>query len=457
MKFVPRHCQQLMMQRIFDEPRVNLWAEPGMGKTSATLAALDLLWLCGSGFHPALVIAPLRVARTVWAQEAAKWDELRHLRVVPVLGSAADRANALRYPADVYVINFENIEWLVNHYKERWPFRVVVVDESTKLKNFRLHKGSSGRRAHALARIQKGTGRWVNLTGTPAANGYIDLWGQNWFIDRGERLGRTFTAYKTRWFYENVYSRKWSLMPNAEDAITERLNDVTVSLRAEDFFDLDPIVYNTITVDLPNRAMALYTEMESKLFVELKEQQIQAANMAVRTSKCLQIAAGALYTDADGNWEQLHDAKLDALGDLLEESAGGPLLCAYQWKSDLERILKRFPEAREIKSEASIADWNAGSITLGVIHPQSGGHGLNLAEGGHQLVFFSPWWNLEQYLQVIERIGPTRQAQLGRKRPVMAHSIIARSTLDEDVVERLQGKKSVQELLMKRMSARGLK
>lgn len=450
--FTPRHCQQLMTHTIIDTPRCNIWAEPGMGKTSATLAALDMLWLCGSAFKPALVIAPLRVARDVWQQEAAKWRCFQHLKVERVLGTPRARKAALKRKADIYVTNFENIPWLVEHYSADWPFRIVIVDESTKLKGFRLRQG--GKRARMLAKIVRFTGRWVNLTGTPAANGLIDLWGQNWFVDRGERLGRTFTAYKTRWFYENVYKRRFEPMLHAEEAITQALEDVTLSLKAEDFFDITAPIHNTIGVTLPDRARKVYDDMESQLFTALDNGEVTAANAADKTGKCLQIAAGALYTDAKGNWEKVHDAKLDALDDLLEEAAGEPLLCAYHWKSDLARILARFPDAQEIRSEQSIDDWNARQVPLGVLHPASAGHGLNLAEGGHQLVFFTPWWNLEEYLQVIERIGPTRQAQLGRQRPVIIHSLIARDTLDEAVVERRRGKQSVQDLLTRRLSKR---
>jgi hypothetical protein len=454
MKFKPRHCQQLMMGHMLNTSRCNIWGDPGIGKTSATLAALDILWLVGSNFHPALVIAPLRVARDVWAQEAQKWDELHHLKVVKILGAAKERKQALKQKGDVYVINYENIQWLVDTLKERWFFKIIVADESTRLKNFRLRHG--GKRAAALARIAKATGRWINLTGTPAANGLIDLWGQNWFVDRGQRLGRTFTAFKNRWFDEDIYAHSLTPLKHAHDEIPAALSDITMSLSANDFFDLPDIIHNTIPVELPAQARSHYNRMERELYVEMGDETVTAANAPVRSTKCLQIASGAVYNDeGDRAWSQVHNTKLEALDSLVSELSGEPLLCAYHFRFDLERILERFPGmAREIKTSEDVAAWNARKITLGLIHPASAGHGLNLAEGGHQLAFFGLWWNLEQYLQVIERIGPTRQAQLGRKTPVMVHSIVARDTLDELVIERRKGKQAVQDLLRNRLNAR---
>ena len=455
--FEPRECQKLMIEHIMDTARPNIWGDPGIGKTAAVLAALDMLWLLGSKFHPALVIAPKRVARDVWAQEATKWDELSHLKVVRILGDKKDRAQALKVKGDVYVINYENVLWLVEELRDAWPFKIVVADESTKLKNFRLRKG--GKRAAALAKISKGTGRWINLTGTPASNGLIDLWGQSWFLDRGQRLGRTFTAYKNKWFIENEYTRSVEPREGADDEIPERLSDITLSLSAEDYFDLPDTINNHIRVSLPAEAQRRYDAMEDAMFSDLEVGTVSAANAAVASSKCVQIATGAVYIDEGSKaWEEVHTAKIEALHSLLNDLSGEPLLCAYHFKPDLERLLKAFPEAQELKSEKSLQDWREGRVQLGIAHPDSIGHGLNdLAVAGRHIVFFGLWWNLESYLQIVQRIGATRQAQLGRKEPVFIHSIIAEGTIDEEIIRRREGKESTQKLLRERVNRkRGL-
>lgn len=449
-EFKPRLCQKKMVQTIIESPRCNIWAQPGMGKTAAVLSALDILWLCGSGYHPALVIAPIRVARDVWAPEARKWDCFSHIRVQPILGTVAQRKTALRAKADIYVINYENLQWLVEQTGKDWPFKIVIADEATKLKGFRLRKGA--KRAVALARVSHKVGRWVNLTGTPATNGLLDLWGMNWFVDKGRRLGASFTAYKNRWFDEDQYKRTITPRPYARGQITSLVADVTCSLQAKDYFDLPALLVNNIYVTLPPDARATYAAVEEKMFAQLKDATLTAVSGAARTTKCLQLASGAVYTDDEhGAWQEVHTAKLEALKDLLEECAGEPLLCAYQYKHDLARILKAFPQARQLKETRDFADWNAQKIPLGLIHPASAGHGLNLAEGGRQIVWFSHWWDLEQYLQTVDRLGPTRQAQLGRTLPVTVHNLVARGTLDELALERRHTKGQLVDFLLKRL------
>lgn len=453
-QYVPREHQQLIIDTIIDSKSCNIWSDPGTGKTSSVLAALDMLWLTGSAFHPALVIAPKRVARDVWHTEVEKWSDFNHLRVSRIMGSKAERLKALRQDADIYTINYENVQWLVEELNKDWFFRIVVADESTRLQNFRLRRG--GRRAGALAKIRKGVGRWINLTGSPAPSGLLGLWGQQWFVDRGERLCYTFTKFKERWFYENPYSGKVEPQPFAQDQITRAIEDVTVSIRAKDYFDLEEPHENTITVSLPSKARRMYDDMETALFAKIDEEGsgVTAANSGVRTMKCLQIAAGAVYNE-DGDWEFVHDAKLDALRSLVNDMNGNPLLCAYHWEHDRDRILQAFPEqARVLSTEQDMQDWRDGKITLGVAHPASIGHGLNLAEGGHHIVFFSHWWDYEQFQQIIERIGPMRQKQLGREVPVFIHYIVAEDTLDEMVLERRRSKRSVEELLRSRLSAK---
>jgi SNF2 family DNA or RNA helicase len=451
MKFTPRPYQSLMIEHIVSRPRCALWAGMGLGKTVATLTALDCLYLAGMEEKPTLVLAPLRVARSVWPEEAKKWDGLRHIEVQPILGSAVERADALRTlkkgNKSVYTMNYDNIPWLMNAFKE-WPFGTVVADESTRLKNFRLRQG--GKRTQFLAKIaHKHTCRWVNLTGTPAPNGLADLWGQTWFIDGGHRLGRSFTAFRERWFTQSFDG--FSIEPRefASEQIQELLKDACLTIDAKDWFDLKQPIVNNVYVDLPSKAMRLYKDMEKQMFAEIDGSEVEAFNAAAKTMKCLQLANGAAYVDDKGSWKETHDAKIQALESIIEEAAGAPVLVAYHFKSDLARLLRAFPKGRTLDSDPkTISEWNTGRISILFAHPASAGHGLNLQDGGNIIVFFGHWWDLEQYQQIIERIGPVRQAQAGHERPVFIHHILARGTVDEIVMQRRESKREVQDLLM---------
>jgi SNF2 family DNA or RNA helicase len=463
-KLVPHPYQHLIIDHETDLHRCNTWAGMGTGKTSSTLLALSYLQLLEPG--PVLVIAPKRVALTTWPDEVAKWDQLRAAhRVVPVLGTPEARLRALRQDASVFTINYDNLPWLAEQLSGRWPFKTVVADESTRLKGFRTRQGT--KRAKAIGRLAHSrVERWINLTGTPSPNGLKDLWGQNWFVDAGERLGRTYTAFQERWFVPRQRMIKgtnkasgyvqWDPLPSAQDQIEGKLKDVSLAIDARDWFDIKQPITNTIRVRLPAKAQALYTAMEKQMFMELEGFEVEAVHAASRTMKCLQIASGAAYVDDTGQWREIHDAKLEALESIIEEAAGAPVLVAYHWKPDLHRLLAAFPQGRHLDAEPStIRAWNAGEIPVLFAHPQSAGHGLNLQDGGNILVFFSQWWDLEQAQQIIERIGPTRQAQSGHDRPVFIHYIVAEGTVDELVMERRESKKTVQETLMEAMKRRG--
>jgi SNF2 family DNA or RNA helicase len=452
--FEPRHCQGLMRDFALGHNRCNIWASPGTGKTGAVYILFLLLQLLGSQFFPVLVLAPKKVAINVWARERAKWLQFLGFRVVVLAGreDAFDRIEQLRRPADFYIINYDLVPWLVDYFANKgieWPFKAVIADEATKLRGFRLRNG--GVRATALARIAKYVGRWINLTGTPRPKDLLDLWGPMWFIDRGERLERTFGAYKKKYFDEDVYAKKTTLKAGALEQIAAKIRDVTITIKAEDYFDLPPIITNKVIVQLAPAAMVKYRQMEATMYAELNGQPVEAPNSAVMTMKCLQMASGAVYTDTETRaYEEFDSSKLEALDSILEE-ADGPVLVAYHWKFDVTRIKKAFPHAREIKSEKDIDDWNAGKIDLGLIHPGSAGHGIDLAIGGNIIVFYSQWWDLEMFMQVIERIGPTRQAQHGLNRPVFLHFLIAEGTLDEAVVARRESRRVEQDDLMDRM------
>lgn len=452
-EFTPRPYQQIIIDHILANDRCAVWAGMGMGKTVSALTVIDAVRLVDN--DPILVLAPTRVANTTWPEEAAKWVHTAHLTVVPVTGDMQGRVVAVRQRADVHAINYENLPWLVEYWGDRWPYRTVIADESTKLKSFRLRQG--GKRAQALARVaHTKVKRFVELTGTPSPNGLQDLWGQVWFIDRGQRLGRTYEGFKQRWFRPHPSGFGLEALPHAQKEIQELLSDICITVEAKDWFDLREPIVNNIYVDMPARARKTYEDMEKQMFTELDSgHEIEAFNAASRTIKCLQIANGAAYTEGNTEWQDVHDQKLQALESVVEEANGMPVLVAYHFKSDLARLKKHFPKGRELdKNPKTLTDWNKGKTPLMFAHPQSAGHGLNLQDGGNILVFFAHWWNLEERLQVIERIGPTRQLQAGHDRPVWIHNIIARKTVDELVIERVNTKREVQDILMGAMRRR---
>jgi SNF2 family DNA or RNA helicase len=455
-EYIPRPYQRLMIAHALRNPRCALWAGMGTGKTSATLFALDFVRRV-YGQSPALVIAPLRVAQSTWPDEAKKWAGLEDLSVSVIVGSAKQRRAALLAKASVYTINFENIPWLIEELGRlgcTWPFRVIVVDESTRLKSFRTRSGSM--RARALAKVAyTHVDRFIELTGTPSPNGLADLWGQSWFLDRGERLCPSFSRFTYRWFREirigsDAFATKLEPRPGAAEDIQAALSDICLAIRAEDWFDIDEPIVRDVPVELPAPARKVYGDMQQAMFAELESgTAVEAFSAGAVTTKCLQVASGALYTDDSGAWEEIHDGKIAALRSIVEESAGAPVLVAYHWKHDLDRLLKAFPEGRALdRDPQTIRDWNAGKIPVLFAHPASAGHGLNMQDGGSTIVFFSHWWDLEQRQQIVERIGPTRQTQAGHPRPVYVYNIVAKDTLDEVVIQRCAGKQSVQDALL---------
>lgn len=475
--FTPHPYQQIMIKHALDTPRCALWAGMGMGKTSATFGIVDIARLAGEAKRT-LVLAPKRVARSTWPDENQKWEDFAHLKVQPILGSADERKAALRNDkADIYTINYDNIPWLVEQLGDSpWPFDMVVADESTRLKSFRLEQG--GKRARALAdAIDRRTRRWINLTGLAAPNGLQDLWGQTWFLDKGFRLGRSYSAFENRWFgfqrakdavNQHKTHVKRIVFPHAQAEIQNLLKDVCLALDPKDWFDLDEPIVRDVLVDLPVHARKNYREMEREMFTAFKAHgvgetegnsyEVEAFSAAAKSIKCLQIAAGAAYVEGSTKkWVHVHDEKLDALGSIVEEAAGAPILVSYHFKPDLARILHRFPWARALDANPqTIVDWNAGRIPMLVAHPASAGHGLNLQDGGNILVYFSHWWALEDRAQILERIGPMRQKQSGHDRPVWVYNLIARDTVDELVIERVTSKRAVSDILTEAMKRKGL-
>lgn len=454
--FVPHDYQNPMMDFMRRNRRCGVWAPMGGGKTVGTLTVLDQLDLTEDIF-PALVLAPLRVARTVWGPECEKWQHLNHLRTSVITGTPKERDRALDAKADLFCINYENLQWLAESFGDDWPYKTVVADELTKLKSFRLRQGS--KRARALGKIAfKNINRFIGLTGTPAPNGLKDLWGQTWFLDQGAALGRTYTAFQERWFGPHPDGYGIVPFPHSEKEIHERIRHLYITVKG---LPVDEPIFNNVYIDIPPDIREIYRTMKKELFAQIRKDGIAtvASNGGVKTNKLLQISNGAVYSgdsdkpEEDGMWEDLHSLKLDALEDVIEEANGASVLVAYNFRPDLQKILKRFPKARVLDSNPqTIIDWNAGKIQILVAHPASCGHGLNLQDGGNILVFYGVNWNLELYMQIIERIGPLRQKQSGYDRPVFVHHIVARNTLDLGVLDRLGGKKSIQDVLLEAMA-----
>ena len=451
-KFKPHSYQTPVIAHIQEHTRCNVWAPTGGGKTAMVLMALDELSLV-EDVWPALVLAPVRVCETVWPVEPGKWTQTKHLIVNKVLGSAAQRLAALRAPGHIYTMNYDNLPWLVAHFGDKWPFKTVIADEATKLKGMRVSQGS--KRAQALSKIAfLWIARFVNLTGTPSPNGLKDLWGQNWFVDKGARLGRSFAAYEGRWFKTGRDGYTLEPFPHSQAEIEAKLKDVTITVTG---LPVDEPIFNTIKVSLPPAARKHYRDMEKTMFMEIEQVGVEAFNAATKTSKLQQIANGAAYTvvgDAE-SWKPLHDAKLDALESIVEEAAGMPVLVSYSFKSDLARLTARFPQAQVMDKKGKVvAPWNRGEVPLLLGHPASMGHGLDMGRGGNIIVYFGLDWNLEEYLQIMGRIGPQRQAQAGLDRPVFVHHICAADTIDEGILDRLRGKTSVQDALLNAMKRR---
>lgn len=468
LEFVPRLWQKPIIAHALAVPRCGLWAGMGLGKTTAAMTAIDYLLMAGEISGPTLVAAPKLVSTQVWPDEAAKWKQLRHVEVRPVAGSVTQRIDAMRDTnASIFTIGYENLPWLYEYLrvnKRPWPFQQIISDEATKLKGLRINQGST--RAKALARVaHKHADRFIELTGTPSPNGLKDLWGQAWFLDHGVRLGTTYEAFKHRWFQRSFDGYSIDPLPHAFDEIQGLLSDLCLSVDIRDYVDIDEPLVHTLYVDLPPRARALYDQMEKEMFIELERHEIEAVNAAAKTMKCLQLANGAVYVEDERaedspdarrhRFVEVHDVKIQALDRVIEEAAGMPVLVAYHFKSDLERLRKAFPQGRVLDGRpGTIREWNEGLIPILFAHPKSAGHGLNLQDGGNILVFFGHSWNLEEFLQIIERIGPTRQLQAGHDRPVYIYHIVARDTIEEIVMVRMDGKRSLQDLLLEAMKRR---
>lgn len=393
-----------------------------------------------------LVIAPLRVARSTWPDEIAKWDHLNDLTYSVAVGTEKERLEALRKNVEIVIINRENVDWLVNKSGYRFNFDMIVIDELSSFKSY------SAKRFKALLKVRPYVERIVGLTGTPSSNGLMDLWAEYRLLDFGERLGRYITRYRLKYFTPDKRSAtvifSYKLLPGAEDEIYNAISDITISMKAKDYLKMPDLIINEVTVDLDLAERRTYETLRKEMVVQISEQEeIDAVNAASLSGKLLQMANGAVY-DEDKRVLRIHDKKLDALEDLIEAANGKPVLIAYWYKHDLERIKERF-NVREILNDQDIRDWNNGKIDVAVIHPASAGHGLNLQQGGSTMIWFGLTWSLELYEQANARLY--RQ---GQNETVVIHHIITKGTIDEDVMLALRRKEKMQSALIDAVKAR---
>lgn len=443
MKFVPHDYQKYAVEYIKSHPVTALFLDMGLGKTVTTLTAIRDLMYDTFEVQRVMVIAPLRVARDTWPGEIKKWDHLKELTCSVVVGSVAERKRALQQDADIYIVNRENLVWLYENC--RLDFDMVVLDELSSFKN------AQSKRFKAMKAMRPKVKRIVGLTGTPSGNGLMDLWAEFRLLDMGERLGRYISQYRNLYFKPDkrngmvVFSYK--PLPGAEEAIYHQIADITVSMKANDYLKMPELVSVTKEVTLSEKEQKRYDELKKSLVLDLPDGEVTAANAASLTMKLSQIANGAIYTD-DKDVVKIHDRKLDALEDLVESANGRPVLVAYWFKHDKDRIQKRM-QARELKEPQDFTDWNAGKIPVALIHPASAGHGLNLQQGGSILIWFGLTWSLELYQQTNARLW--RQGQMDKT--VIIQHIVAKDTIDERILQVLEHKDGTQAALIDAVKA----
>lgn len=450
MNFTPHNYQRYCIERVLDTPALGLLLDMGLGKTVITLTAVNDLKYNRFAVNKILVIAPKKVAESTWVKEASKWDHLKLLRFSTVLGSQAKRIKALNTPADIYVINRENVPWIVEYYKNAWPFDMVIVDEFSSFKNHQA------KRFKSLKWVRPHIKRIVGLTGTPAPNGMLDLWAQVYLLDGGERLGKTITGFRERYFEPDQRNRDrvftYAPKQGADERIQQLIGDICVSMKAEDYLELPDIVFNTVPIILDNKAEKAYNKLETEMLLQVDETTIDAGSAAVLTNKLLQLCNGAVY-DEERNVVNIHDCKLEAFMELIEGLTGKPALVFYNFQHDKERIKKALAKTnlrvRELKTPQDENDWNNREIDILLAHPASAAYGLNLQQGGNHVVWFGLNWSLELYQQANKRLH--RQGQTEK---VIIHHLTVSGGVDEDVVRALENKTNTQDDLMAALKAR---
>ena len=450
MRYSPHDYQKYAIRYIEEHSIAAVLLDMGLGKTSITLTALSDLLFDSFEVHKVLVIAPLRVAKVTWGAEIGKWEHLSLLQYAVAVGTEEERLTALKSKADIYIINRENVQWLIEKSGVPFDFDMVVVDELSSFKNWQ------SKRFKAFMKVRPKVKRIVGLTGTPSGNGLMDLFAEFKLLDMGERLGRFITQYRTAFFMPDkrngqiIYSYK--ALPGAEDAIYDRISDITISMRASDHLKMPELISTQYEVELSEKERERYDEFKKELVLQLPEHEVTAANAASLTGKLSQMANGAVYAD-DESISEIHDKKLEALEDIIEAANGKPVLVAYWFKHDAERICRRLDslkvEYARISSPGSIEMWNKGEFAVGLIHPASAGHGLNLQSGGSHLVWFGLTWSLELYQQTNARLW--RQGQTSET--VVIQHIITKGTMDEQIVKALKSKDTSQSALIDAVKA----
>lgn len=450
MKFMPYPYQQYCIDNIIYNKAVGLFLDMGLGKTVITLSALcDLRYNRWEVAKP-LIIAPKKVAEATWTTEAKKWDHLKMMRVVPVLGTVQQRLRALATPADAYVINRENVPWIVEHFKNAWPFDMVILDESSSFKN------ASSKRFKALKLVRSRIKRIVELTGTPSSNGLEDLWAQIFLLDGGARLGKTLTAYRDKYFVPGRRNRttifNYTPKDGSFDMIKQAISDICISMKAEDYITLPDVIHNDIPVVLDPKAQRAYNQLETELLLQVDENMITAQSAGVLTGKLLQLCNGAIY-DENKVPVSVHSCKIDAFMELVEQLNGQHALVFYNFQHDKERLLEALAatnlRVRVYSQARDELDWNNGEIDILLAHPASCGYGLNLQCGGHHAIWFGLTWSLEQYEQANKRLH--RQ---GQEHPVVIHHLIVQGGMDQAVVDALQDKGDMQNALLDALRVR---
>lgn len=450
MQYTPHNYQAYCIQRVVEDPAIGLFLRPGLGKTVITLTAVNILKYFRWQVAKVLVVAPKKVAEATWSKEAAKWDHLKHLRISTVLGSTNKRVKALNTPADIYGINRENVEWLVDYYQQAWPFDMVVLDESTSFKN------SQSKRFKAIKRVRRFVKKMVLLTGTPSSKGIIDLWAQVYLLDEGARLGKTLTQYRQMYFDCNTHGghfTEYSPRDGAEDAVLSAISDICISMKAEDYLELPKQIEHEIPIMLDAKAQKAYKQFERELLLEIDETVITAGTAGVLTGKLLQMCNGALY-DNDGQVVPVHDCKLEAYMELLEQIGGEPALTFYGYKHDKDRILERLRKTNlRVRVYEGVKDeeaWNAGEVDVLLVHPASCAYGLNLQAGGRHVIWYGLNWSYELNDQGNCRLW--RQGSPYDK--VYIHYLVVQDCVDEDVMATIRDRADTHEAVMRALKAR---
>ncbi|WP_167959267.1 SNF2-related protein [Anaerosporobacter faecicola] len=445
MQYSPHEYQTYATNFILEHPVAAVLLEMGLGKSVITLTAIYELMLNRFEIQKVLVIAPLRVARDTWPAEIEKWEHLTGLTYSVAIGTEAERLAALRRPAHLYLINRENVDWLITKSGIPFDFDMVVIDEISSFKSY------AAKRFKSLLKVRPRVKRMVGLTGTPSSNGLMDLWAEFRILDMGQRLGRYISHYRNNFFVPDKRNQQmiFSYKPRAgaEDAIYKLISDITISMKSADFLKMPECIINEVPVALSEKEWSVYQTLKEDMVVDLKDEEVDAVNAAALSGKLLQMANGAVYNE-EKEVIHIHDRKLDALEDLIEGANGKPVLVAYWYNHDLQRIKQRF-SVREIKTSQDIKDWNNCEIPVAVIHPASAGHGLNIQFGGSTIIWFGLTWSLELYQQTNARLW--RQ---GQKNTVVIHHIIAKDTIDEDVMKALRKKEKIQSALIDSVKAR---